>query len=224
MHAFWEIVASNSLVVVVFATCVTLLGRIWRNSVGLHLLWMLVLIKLITPPLITVHVPWSVDQSSMMEGELSAIHDEVPPSPIAVLEEVETTPASVAFSSEEPPISVEGGLPDVAVHQSLAGFAPWLEVPASRVGSVVRAPRPARLEIFEAVLQLAAVNARLLLRCALEARSSWLGTLSHTSILLFTPEQCYCFAPFCQSLSDSFCLVHDGPSVYRRGRVVLASI
>jgi len=57
MHAFWEIVASNSLVVVVLATGVALLGRHWKNPVGLHLLWLLVMLKLVTPPVVTVGIP-----------------------------------------------------------------------------------------------------------------------------------------------------------------------
>ena len=38
MHALLQIVASNSLVFAVLAVCVALLGRLWKNPVGLHLL------------------------------------------------------------------------------------------------------------------------------------------------------------------------------------------
>ena len=57
MQFFWEIVASNALMVVVLAAGVALLGRVWKNPVALHLLWMLVLLKLVTPPMLTVPVP-----------------------------------------------------------------------------------------------------------------------------------------------------------------------
>jgi len=57
MHAFWEIVASNAVLVTVLAIGVALLGRVWRNPLGLHVLWVLVLVKLFTPPLITIKVP-----------------------------------------------------------------------------------------------------------------------------------------------------------------------
>ncbi len=56
MHAVLQIVASNAAVFAVLAACITLLGRFWKNPVGLHLLWVLALLKLITP-LITVPLP-----------------------------------------------------------------------------------------------------------------------------------------------------------------------
>ena len=60
MHAFWETVASNSLLVAVLALGVALLGRVWKNPVGLHLLWVLVLLKLLAPPVVTIPVAWSL--------------------------------------------------------------------------------------------------------------------------------------------------------------------
>ena len=56
MQSFWEIVASNALLVVVVAAGVALLGRVWKNPLCLHLLWVLVLVKLVTPPMVTVPV------------------------------------------------------------------------------------------------------------------------------------------------------------------------
>ncbi|MGD0899732.1 MAG: M56 family metallopeptidase [Thermoguttaceae bacterium] len=57
MQTFWEIVASNALLVVVLAAGVALLGRVWKNPLRLHLLWVLVLLKLVTPPVVTVPLP-----------------------------------------------------------------------------------------------------------------------------------------------------------------------
>jgi len=57
MCAFWEIIASNAVLVAVLAVGVALLGRVWKNPVGLHILWVLVLAKLFTPPLFTITVP-----------------------------------------------------------------------------------------------------------------------------------------------------------------------
>ena len=48
---------SNVLVVAVLAVVVGLLGRIWKNPAGLHVLWVLVLLKLVTPPLVALHIP-----------------------------------------------------------------------------------------------------------------------------------------------------------------------
>lgn len=57
MHTFWEIVASNALVVTVMAVAVAVVSRVWRNPAALHLLWLLVLLKLFTPPLVTIGIP-----------------------------------------------------------------------------------------------------------------------------------------------------------------------
>jgi hypothetical protein len=57
MHGFWGIVASNALVVAILAVLVAFLGRIWKNPAALHFLWVLVLLKLITPPLATLPIP-----------------------------------------------------------------------------------------------------------------------------------------------------------------------
>ena len=57
MQHFWEIVASNALLVIVLAVGVSLLGRAWKNPLYLHLLWVLVLLKLVTPPLVAVPIP-----------------------------------------------------------------------------------------------------------------------------------------------------------------------
>lgn len=58
MHSFWEIVASNSLMVAALALGVALLGRVWKNPAAMHLLWLLVLLKLVTPPILTVPIGW----------------------------------------------------------------------------------------------------------------------------------------------------------------------
>jgi len=75
MQIFWEIVASNALIVTVLALGVVLLSRFWRNPVGLHLLWVLILLKLCTPPIVTLHLPVpmarSFSQQELVSNESS---------------------------------------------------------------------------------------------------------------------------------------------------------
>ena len=73
MHAFWEIVVSNSVVVVVLAASVALLGRVWKNPAGLHLLWLFVLLKFVTPPVITLPVAWPAARAVPVSPEAGAI-------------------------------------------------------------------------------------------------------------------------------------------------------
>jgi bla regulator protein BlaR1 len=85
MNVFWEIVASNSLAVVVLAVGVALLGRIWKNAAGLHLLWMLVLLKLVTPPLLTVPLALPMNERPMTSGQHGANGDVAHAPPAALL-------------------------------------------------------------------------------------------------------------------------------------------
>ncbi len=72
MQALLQIVASNALLVVVLATGVSLLGRVWRNPLCLHLLWIFVLLKLVTPPLLTLPVPLPAIQTPLAMEEVGA--------------------------------------------------------------------------------------------------------------------------------------------------------
>lgn len=64
MSAFWGIVASNVVVAALLAVGAGLLGRVWRNPAALHLLWVVVLLKLFTPPLVIVELPTALAFSS----------------------------------------------------------------------------------------------------------------------------------------------------------------
>jgi beta-lactamase regulating signal transducer with metallopeptidase domain len=57
MYAFWEIIASNAIVATILAIGATLLSRIWKNAAAIHVLWVVVLLKLFTPPLVTTALP-----------------------------------------------------------------------------------------------------------------------------------------------------------------------
>jgi len=51
---------SNAVFATILALLVAVLGRVWRRPALLHSLWLLVFIKLITPPLWPVNLPWRV--------------------------------------------------------------------------------------------------------------------------------------------------------------------
>ena len=60
MYAFWEIIASNAVIATILAIFALLVGRIWKNAAALHLIWIVVLLKLFTPPLVTTNVPFAL--------------------------------------------------------------------------------------------------------------------------------------------------------------------
>ncbi len=59
MNAFWGIVASNAVVATILAIVAMLTGRIWRNAAAVHVLWVVVLLKLFTPPLVITELPYA---------------------------------------------------------------------------------------------------------------------------------------------------------------------
>src|SRR5262245_45770641 len=56
MASVFEIGVINAAVATVLALCVCVASRCWRQPVFVHALWLIVLLKLVTPPL--VGIPW----------------------------------------------------------------------------------------------------------------------------------------------------------------------
>lgn len=52
MHELVVCVLSNVIVALVLACCIFALSRLWKNPVVLHAMWLLVLVKLVTPPIV----------------------------------------------------------------------------------------------------------------------------------------------------------------------------
>jgi beta-lactamase regulating signal transducer with metallopeptidase domain len=98
MHTFWEIIVSNSLLATVLAVVLALLGRMWKNPVGLHLLWVMVLLKLVTPPLVILPVPWTVNRESPAPEQPEARQRIADRSSVEVASENEN--ASVSLSGQ----------------------------------------------------------------------------------------------------------------------------
>jgi beta-lactamase regulating signal transducer with metallopeptidase domain len=69
MGTFWEIIASNAVVATILAILATGLGRVWRNAAAVHVLWVVVLLKLFAPPLITAGVPFALISSPIAAGD-----------------------------------------------------------------------------------------------------------------------------------------------------------
>ncbi len=133
MHTFWEIVASNSLVVVLLAVGVAPLGRHWKNPVGQHFLWVFVLLKLVTPPVVTVRVPLSVYGAPLTAGRQEASQLVIDPSFVEISREAKVVPIAVDRQDQRSPekraASESLALP-TGVTASAAGRQrmPWLTV------------------------------------------------------------------------------------------------
>jgi beta-lactamase regulating signal transducer with metallopeptidase domain len=109
MHTFWEIIVSNSLVVTVLAVILALVGRTWKNPVVLHFLWVMVLLKFVTPPLVILPVPVTPNRQLPAPQPQEARQRSTEQSPAAVSREAEN--GSVVLSAPEQREAVEGSPP-----------------------------------------------------------------------------------------------------------------
>ena len=157
MNAFWEIVASNAVVVVLLAAAVAVVGRFWKNPHGLYVLWLLVLLKFVTPPLFTVgfHLPGK---------PMSAVHDD--PITVSAGEEARTAEldrSPLPASSEQaiapdpsvdvPQVTKQREIPWLIVLAELwtigfGGIAVWQAFRILRFGRLLRAAQPAPPDVL----------------------------------------------------------------------------
>jgi len=61
MDSILQFLLSNALVATILALVLVLVGRVWRHPGLLHMLWLIVLVKLVTPPVVTVPIHWASD-------------------------------------------------------------------------------------------------------------------------------------------------------------------
>jgi len=73
MQAFWEIVVSNALIATFLAIATALLSRVWKNPAAIHLLWVVVLLKLFTPPILTTGIPLPTQWRLTMSDDNSSV-------------------------------------------------------------------------------------------------------------------------------------------------------
>lgn len=65
-----EVGLSNALAAAVLALAAWLVGKLWRRPAVTHALWLLVLLKLLTPPIIELPLPWSITRTVAFDSEI----------------------------------------------------------------------------------------------------------------------------------------------------------
>ena len=95
----------NAVLIVPLALAALAAGRCFRRPALAHLLWVLVLVKLVTPPLVDVPVGWSIDVSPWL-AEQSPVrpssHFQPAPLAAAAPAQIATLPASDSASNSIP--------------------------------------------------------------------------------------------------------------------------
>src|SRR5262249_32036375 len=112
MRTLVEIGLSNAMAATLLAIVAVTAGRLCRQRVVAHALWLLVLVKLVTPPLVRVPLSWpaSVDERPKVEATVALADDteRVAPAPIdrsvllAQLELLEQTPPEEQVAETTP--------------------------------------------------------------------------------------------------------------------------
>jgi len=102
MDSVLHFLLSNSLVAAILAFVLVLVGRLWRHPGLLHMLWLIVLVKLVTPPVVTVPIRWSWETA----GEVQASSRNVASAESALADEL-TMPTHEPITLAEDGTSAE---------------------------------------------------------------------------------------------------------------------
>lgn len=170
MHALLSIAVSNAVGAVPLAVIAAVATRFCRSSVVRHALWLLVLLKLITPPLVTLSIPWPQTEKTDVPSA------EAPPSldtttgRLTPAGEAPDRPADEqldqptdeqldqpADAGRSPPSLTEITIPLVVAVWLTGSFAWWTlaAVRLRRFQRLVRQARPAPTEVGEQARRLA---------------------------------------------------------------------
>jgi beta-lactamase regulating signal transducer with metallopeptidase domain len=182
MDTLLDLGLRNAVMATLLALLAAVLIYLWRRPAFAHGLWLLVLLKLLTPPLVPLPIDWPGGDVLRREGEALAEPEPRPPDvaqhPNIVLLEVPPPlqadaalpglppPADKPLPPSDPerasPAPSESGLPDwmatVApfwLAGSLLWFV-WMGVQVARFQRLLRYAEPAPLEVQELVRDLAA--------------------------------------------------------------------
>ena len=117
----WAI--ANALTVTVLAPFVFLLGRLSRQPAVRHALWILLLVKLITPPLVPVYMQWPAASSAATASSTAPSVDDSLESPETSIVAVSVPSASPILQSPAPPLP-----------------SPALRTPRTRTPAAVQTP------------------------------------------------------------------------------------
>ena len=124
MHDLLEIALSNALVAIPLAVLAFAVSRATHRPALTHALWLLVLIKLVTPPLFTVSVPWPDGETAAVaqplddsppplpldRAEAARAFEELTGVPFAKAEPASVVPPLSSRTEPEPPVDLAGWL------------------------------------------------------------------------------------------------------------------
>jgi beta-lactamase regulating signal transducer with metallopeptidase domain len=165
MDTILHFVVGNALVATVLAILVAALACFCRRPALVHSLWLLVLLKCLTPPLVQVPLPWPAaaapapDQMTVLPPLPLPDLSELPVCPVARLEDKEAR-----FTVEDPSLAVPAGegtsFKPIVLAAWLTGSVLWCSLAGlrlSRLHRLLALTQPAPAEVQEQAQRLAAL-------------------------------------------------------------------
>ena len=140
METLLRIGLSNAVAALLLALIVVAVACVWRRPAVLHALWLVVLLKLVTPPLLWLPEPWAADSRPLAPRAAGDSRSESPTMPAAVTEvspadAAPTDPRANPVADADPPpaavvVSVDPDPPTAAPRDAPAALpappaAPW---------------------------------------------------------------------------------------------------
>ncbi len=166
MTSFVETGLGNALVALVLAVVALVVGLVCRRPAVVHALWLLVLLKLVTPPLVSIPLPWPTEEAAPREETPVAIV--IDDSPVEFVEEpplewAAEFPATEAFEPVEesptPEIPGPGASWETVFGLAwLTGSLAWCAIAAQRLfrfGRLLRHSLPPPDHLTQRVAALA---------------------------------------------------------------------
>jgi beta-lactamase regulating signal transducer with metallopeptidase domain len=134
---------TNAVAATVLAVVVAILAKLWRRPAGQHALWLVVLVKLLAPPLVVLPIVWprNPDPPAPRTPEPAAVEVQGPLNPAAEVLVPQPEP------SEDPAVAVE---PAPVQPDQVVGELPAAPVPVEASAPVVESsPTPEPLRPIE---------------------------------------------------------------------------
>jgi beta-lactamase regulating signal transducer with metallopeptidase domain len=95
-----EVGLSNALAASVLAMVACCVGRLWRRPAVTHALWLLVLLKLLTPPILELPLPWTIPRAIAFDPETAILREVSRADPPAQRHESTlATPQAISFET-----------------------------------------------------------------------------------------------------------------------------
>src|SRR5262245_30839835 len=142
MESLVHAMLSNALAATVLAVFVAILGRAYRRPALLHGLWLVVMLKLMTPPVVPVSLPAGFELLPSAWTKHKTGEDPRESIILTAMNQDLADTASAGECDADPACDENQGMPDATSSTAVSGIAPenWPSTPAAEMTFGLRLP------------------------------------------------------------------------------------